>query len=242
MKRLLLGAVSAIVLTATPALAQTYDEDSGWYLRGNAGYGTHLDADFDEPGLFTGDTDSEGNVAASAGVGYEFGDDSPLDNWRLELDGDTLWTDLGAIGNQPSSFAKLRTNSLMLNAIYAFNDAYSGKITPYIGAGAGIINGDLSASAHAFNNNGVLANNPACLGSFLGTCEVNESDTTLGWQALAGFDMEVAKNLFWDTHYTFRKAGNNDLDFNGTFAPIAGSPAALNHAVELSNVGSHSNS
>ena len=212
MKRVLLGAVSSIVLLSTPAFAQTFDQDSGWYVRGNAGYGTHTGAEFDN-GLFNGaDVESEGNVAGSVGVGYEFGEGSDLNNWRIELDGDTLWTDLGAIGQEANSFANVRTNSLMANAIYSFDDAFENndslnflsKVTPYVGAGLGIINADLRAVSHAGVNdtNTAVVNNPVCLGLALGECEVDDDDTALGWQVLGGFEMEILNNLFWDTHYT----------------------------------------
>ena len=258
MKRVLLGAVSSLVLISAPALAQTYDDDSGWYLRGNLGYGTHLDAEFDD-GLFAGDAESEGDVTGSLGLGYEFGEDSDLDNWRIELDGDILDTDLGSINQGHNSFAELRTRSLMANIIYGFDDAFKNNdslgflenFTPYVGAGLGIINADLEAFSQFTVNPdtningpaGIALNNPNCLGLAVGTCEVDDSDTTFGWQALAGFEVEVLENLFWDTHYTFRRVGNDDLDFEGTFTPEAnfaaaqaaagvdGIPAPLNHVV-----------
>ena len=245
MKHILLSAASLVILTATPALAQSYDDDSGWYIRGNAGYGTHLDGEFDANGIFDGDIESEGNFGGTVGVGYEFGNDSKLDNWRLELDGDTLFTDFGAIDQQPFTSAKLRTNSLMVNAIYAFED-FDGlgglnKFRPYIGAGLGLINADLDATSAAFTNGDFLVNNPVCLDIQLGTCDVRDSDTSFGWQGLAGIDVEVAKNLFWDTHYTYRKVGNSDLDFTGTFTPLQASRVGpLEHLVELSGIGSHS--
>ena len=119
-------ATTSMALLGLTATAQAQD-DEGWYVRGNLGYGIHQDPDL-EGGLdsgFHGDgLESEGNAAWSLGVGYEFGN-----NWRLELDGDTLWTDLGSISEIPSSSAKLRTNSLMLNAIYDFDDF--GAWSPY---------------------------------------------------------------------------------------------------------------
>jgi len=110
MKQKLLIAAAASALMAAPSIASAQDQDSGWYLRGNAGYGVHADTELSDG--IVGDVESEGNVAGSIGVGYEFGN-----NWRLELDGAQLFTDLGAVGQTPSSFAKLRTTSLMLNAI-----------------------------------------------------------------------------------------------------------------------------
>jgi len=113
MKHKLLLAVSTAILMAVP-LAASANDDEGWYLRGNLGYGIHTDSEL-EGGLVSNvhgnGLQSEGNVAGSLGVGYDFGN-----NWRLEVDGDTLWTDLGSISQIPNTSAKLRTNSLMLNA------------------------------------------------------------------------------------------------------------------------------
>ena len=209
--------------------ATAHDNDEGWYLRGNAGYGIHEDAvltgDVDSSFHSDGDIESEGNVAASLGVGYDFGD-----NWRLELDGDTLFTDFGAISEVPNSFAKLRTNSLMINALYDFDDF--GRWEPYVGAGIGLVQGDASISAHDFANvAGTLDRTPVCLGARVVnqavTCDVSEDDTSLGWQLLAGMGYKVTDNLTWDTHYTYQQAGDFDFDGNlingvtGTASPIS---------------------
>ena len=200
MKLLLATASIACLGLATSATAH---DDSGWYLRGNAGYGTHTDVDIIES--LNGDVESEGNVAGSLGVGYEFDN-----NWRLELDGNSLWTDLGAIGQQDSSFAKLRTNSAMLNAIYDF-DAFD-RWEPYLGAGLGIIQAEADAVAHDFlNAAGGLQRNPACvvIPSVAGqpnSCEVHDTDTSFGYQLLAGLGYEITENLVWDTHYKYQDA------------------------------------
>ena len=131
MKHKLLIATAAAALLAAPSIASAQN-DAGWYLKGAVGYGTHTDIDI--TGDVTGDVESEGNIPLNLGVGYEFGN-----NWRLELDGTTLFTDLGDVGQQPSSFAKLRTNALMLNAIYEFDDFNSWE--PYVGAGIGLVQG-----------------------------------------------------------------------------------------------------
>jgi len=134
--RLLIAAASA-ALMAAPSLASAQD-DSGWYLRGNAGYGIHTDTDL-TGGIVSNQhgngLQSEGNVAASLGLGYEFGN-----NWRLELDGSTLWTDFGSIS----------TNSAMLNAIYDFDDF--GRWEPYVGAGIGLVQAKADLVAHDILN------------------------------------------------------------------------------------------
>ncbi len=235
MKKIMFLAASSLAILATPTMAHA-DDDSGWYLRANAGYGTHHDAEFDQS-MFIGDIESEGNVAGSLGVGYDFGN-----NWRLELDGDTLWTDMGAVGNEFNSSAKLRTNTLMLNAIYDFDDF--GRLSPYVGLGAGLVQGKLNAQAHdgLASSTGPVIFNRACYGGTIpGACSINDKDTTWGWQALAGVGYEISDNLFWDTHYTYMDTAPGGLDFDSTYTPLAGIPgySVINHIAELDDVGAH---
>jgi len=253
MRKFLTMAASTAVLLASPALAQNVEDDSGWYLRANAGYGIHQDAEFDS-GVFVGDVESEGNVAGSLGIGYEFGDGSDFENFRIELDADSLWTDLGAIGQQPNSFAKLQTNTLMANILYDFNGLNGDgsnvggvDFVPYIGAGVGLVQGRLDAVAHdalgTFDPVSLgIIDNPACLGPVRGECEVRDSDLTFGWQLLAGLGIDINKNLTWDTHYTFMRADTGGLDFDGQFNRNAGtlvpSPSFI-HETELDDIGAH---
>ena len=109
--RLLIAAASA-ALMAAPSLASA-DDSEGWYLRGNVGYGAHTDMDL-TGGIVSNQhgngLQSEGNVAASLGLGYDFGN-----SWRVELDGASLFTDFGTISQIPSTSAKIRTNTAMLS-------------------------------------------------------------------------------------------------------------------------------
>ena len=229
-------ATTSMALLGLTATAQAQD-DEGWYVRGNLGYGIHQDPDL-EGGLdsgFHGDgLESEGNAAWSLGVGYEFGN-----NWRLELDGDTLWTDLGSISEIPSSSAKLRTNSLMLNAIYDFDDF--GAWSPYVGAGAGFAFGQGDFVAHDFLNPIALTTSPACIGPRTfgqgESCEIRDDETALGWQLLAGLGYDISENLTWDTHYTYQDY--SDFDFDGTRTNgITNATNAFEST--LSDVGAHS--
>ena len=237
--RLLIAAASA-ALMAAPSLASA-DDTEGWYLRGNAGYGVHTDVDL--TGGIISNThgnglQSEGNVAASLGLGYDFGN-----NWRLELDGASLWTDFGSISQIPSSFAKLRTNTAMLNAIYDFDDF--GSWAPYVGAGLGLVNADASLAAHDFLSPLPVAN-PACVGTrglspngFIQSesCAVSDKDTAIGYQLLAGLGYDISDNLVWDTQYRYLDSGK--LDFDGVRTNQEdGSSDAI--AVGASGVGAHS--
>jgi len=228
----------ALLGLSTTATAQ---DDEGWYVRGNLGYGIHTDADLSgglDSSFHGNGLQSEGNVASSLGLGYDLGN-----NWRLEGDWDGLWTDLGSISQTPGSSAKLRTNSFMGNAIYDFDDF--GSWAPYVGVGAGLVQAEADLAAHDFQNpfNGAtaLATNSVCVGArapgFGESCAVNDGNVSFGWQLLAGLGYDISENLKWDTHYTYRDAGNFEFDGVRTNG-ITG--ATNDFETTLSDVGSHS--
>jgi len=235
MKHKLLIAAAATALMAAPSFASAQD-DSGWYLKGAAGYG--IGTDIDSTGTIVGDVEGEGNAAGNLGLGYDFGK-----NWRVEVDGTTLFNDFGAVSQEPASFGKLRTDAVMLNAIYDFDDF--GDFKPYVGAGGGLVFGDASFAAHDFVNDAGTgqAVNPTCIGprgAAAGidgfSCDFNESDVGIGWQLLAGLGYDITDNLTWDTNYRYMQA--SDLDFDGTFTNVA-SGLSSPGAIELDGVGAH---
>ena len=224
MKHRLLIVMALFASILSPLLAQAQNNDAGWYIRGNAGYGIHADVDVtseagnvNDIGL-TGDLESEGDGTWSVGVGYEF-----ANNLRVELDGSSLFTDLGAVSQAPSSFGNLRTNALMVNALYDFDEFdRSGRFKPYIGVGLGAVESNVTLSAHDFvaDQNGVstLVDTPVC--SFV-SCEVRDSDINFAWQLIAGVGYDLTKNLTWDTQYRYLdRVGDLELDGTGAnFAP-----------------------
>ena len=230
MKHRLILAVTSALFVTLPSVASAQD-DAGWYLRGNIGYGTHTDMDI--VGDIVGDVESEGHAAGSVGVGYDFGN-----NWRLEGDLAQLWTDNGAISQLPNTSAKLQTRTAFINAIYDFSDF--GRWEPYVGAGLGIVHGASTLTAHDFpsaalNVAGVQSvNSPACRGGV--ACSFKDTDNGLGWQLLAGLGYAVTDNLTWDTHYRYMDSGN--LNFEGSKAPVLGSLTSAN--ATLRDVGAHS--
>ncbi len=234
-KVILLSAVSALgIMASAPASA---NDDDGIYIRGSAGYGIHTDSDIRgdlRSAVHAGGIQSQGDPAYSAGIGYDFGN-----NWRLELDGDYLQTDLGSIGQLPNSSAKLRTSSLMLNALYDF-DSF-GKLEPYVGAGVGIVNGNANLVAHDFLNNGVLDTSPACVGPRTAgqgeSCDIRDFDRGFGWQLLAGLGYKLTDNLTWDTHYTYLNGPNLDLSGARTNGVTGGQ---FPITATLEDVGAHS--
>ena len=240
MRNILILAASTAVLLATPAMADDHNDDSGWYLRGNAGWGT-LEGEFDG-GIFGPHNDAEvqgeGSAAGSLGIGYEFGEDSDFSGFRIELDGDALYSNLGQIGNVEGSFAKLHTDSVMLNLIYDF--ASSSTFQPYIGVGAGMVKGNVSAfAADTAGVNGGVVNSQACLGDIFGSCSAFDSDTTWGAQGLLGLGIEIADNLTWDTHGSVMMIDAGGFDLQGEFTPLFTDRAPSQgfiHDIELDNV------
>jgi len=203
MKKYLWLGAAVVAATAIPvsAHAQTsYDDDSGFYVGGNIGGGKFLDSDLtgDMAGSVEGDIDGAGNVV----VGYDFGN-----NWRLELDAGQMWNDLGDLGVNEGTKASARMTTGMVNAIYDFEDY--GRFRPFIGAGLGVIDTDLSVIAH----NTTLNQNPVCTEAGASACFIRDTDPTIGWQALAGVAMELTDNLSWNNQVKYISAG--DLDFIG---------------------------
>ena len=233
MKHKLLIAAAATALMAAPSLASAQD-DAGWYLKGAAGYG--IGTDIDITGGIVGDAEAEGNVAGNVAVGYDFGN-----NWRMELDGTTLWNDYGAISQQPSTSADLRTEAVMLNALYDFDDF--GKFAPYVGAGIGIVRSEASLFASDFPNaTGVTRTiNPTCVGARVSSdafgCEFDDTDLGLGWQLLAGLGYDITDKLTWDTNYRYLQGG--DVDVGGSFINAATGASTNGLSAEIDDVGAH---
>ena len=233
MKHKLLIAAAATALMAAPSFASAQDGDSGWYLKGAAGYG--IGTDIDITGTVVGDAEAEGDLIGNLGAGYEFGN-----NWRVELDGTTQFNDYGAVAQAPASFANIRTDSLMLNALYDFDDF--GKFAPYVGAGLGFVRNNATVSAHDFLEvDGSGQNlNTACIGertsadSF--SCDFRGEDTGFGWQLLAGLGYDITDKLTWDTSYRYLQSP--DVDIEGAFSNAA-TGAATPGAIEIDGVGAH---
>ena len=233
MKQKLLIAAAATALLAAPSFASAQD-GSGWYLKGGAGYGVGTDIDI--TGGIEGDAEAEGNLVGNLGLGYDFGE-----NWRLELDGATMWNDYGTVSNASGSYAKLRQNTVMLNAIYDFSDF--GSWAPYVGAGIGVVDVDASVNSHDIPTiSGTGQNvNSTCVGNRDGSvhafsCDYNTGDKGLGWQLLAGLGYAITDKLTWDTNYRYVQGPK--LDLNGTFTQDQ-SGFALSDSIDIDGVGAH---
>jgi len=193
---------------AAPSISTA--QDSGWYLSGNLGYGAHTDSEF--TGGLEGDVESEGGLGISLGLGYEF-----ANNWRVELDGSALSTEMGTLASAGEVDTELQTLSLMLNAIYDFDDF--GPWEPYVGAGLGLVNTDV----HAFDQ---------------GAVAINDEYNGLGWQILAGLGYSITDNLTWDTNYKYLDAAT--VKVAGLASPgIVATPGPDPINVDVENAGAH---
>ncbi|MEP1229528.1 MAG: outer membrane beta-barrel protein [Litorimonas sp.] len=232
-KVLLLSAVSAFGIMTSSSIANANDDD-GWYLRGNAGYGIHTESGITGDvlsGVHDGGVQSEGDPAYSVGAGYDFGN-----NFRVELDGDYLQTDLGSLGQLPASSAKLRTTSVMLNALYDFDGL--GRFEPFIGAGVGLVSTNAKLVAHDFATAGQFVQSDACVGTRTAatanqglSCSIDDFDRGIGFQLLAGLGYELTDNLTWDTHYTYLQGP--DVEVRGVQTNgVTGAQTAIDAVVE----------
>lgn len=210
-KQALLLGVSGLMMLL-PSLAQA--NESGWYVRGNVGYGVVTDTNF--TGDLLGDVEGEANLAESLGLGYQLGN-----NWRIELDGSQLWNDTGAITQAGNTSSDMRLTSGMVNAIYDFSGL--GNWEPYLGAGIGLSKAKLSAQTHSFPSGRLFRNGGAPINSIAcpnwNSCTISDSDTAFAYQLMAGLGYKLSDNLTWDTHYRYMSVG--DLKFKGTGANLA---------------------
>lgn len=164
----LLGAAAAIALLL-PVAAHA---DSGFYLGGNAGVGIAGDASFDD-GTNTNSVETNPGFAFLFLGGYQF--DS---NWRAELEFGGRFNEVDSISGSGSTSpfdGNTRVFSVMADAIYGIPTGT--RFTPYIGAGLGVA---------FYNANGIATT--------LGT-EVDDNDTVLAYQGIAGVEYDLTSNL-----------------------------------------------
>jgi opacity protein-like surface antigen len=253
LSRLLLAAT---VLVAPSAFAADYDPPivvdeapeyqpveigSGWYLRGDIGYGM---------GVATGTatyrtydsataTYSDNSFATSAistgfnggiGFGYRFTDylraDATVDYLRGRFDGTTVSATpcLDPIANPGYASTTCRSEdsatfealSPMVNA-YADLGTYAG-FTPYLGAGVGLAFvrwNDLTNEQYCVDG-GAVCPAPAYIGA---TTHAGESSWRFAWAAMAGVSYDVSKNTKIDVGYKYRHiSGGNMFGFDSATA------------------------
>lgn len=167
-------------------------------------------------------------------VGYNFNSFALCDHLRLqpavEVEGFYVGTKTGIsynpnVGGVP--FHATLTGE-QNNAVFSVNGLLRLKtdtcFTPYIGGGVGAEYLNFSSSHASFSN-------PA-FGS--GLSQRNADDVTLALQAIAGFDIEIAKHWSIFTEYKYLVSVDPSLGLNGN---IAGIP--INTTFEPDFIGQH---
>ncbi|WP_306017049.1 outer membrane protein, partial [Oceanicaulis sp. MMSF_3324] len=203
MKTKLLSAVAVGAILAAPSMAVA---DEGWYVSGALGYGAP--GDVDVSGSLNGEIQGEGDIREKLALGYAW-----ANNWRLEGELAHRFNDTGAVGHFENSSSDFQVWSGMLNLIYDFDtDSFW---TPYIGAGLGWVQSDVSAMGYD-------------TGTYVPTSnfiDVDDSDAALGYQLIAGIGWELSRNLTLDTEYRYFGYGDTDYAPNLELDRVGGHEA-----------------
>lgn len=147
--------------------------------------------------------DFESGYSILGAFGYNFGDtEGGIGNFRLE--GEVSWTqnDLDSIsagGVSANVGGELEQWGFMVNGLVdLFPDA---GIRPYVGAGLGMIDGDVSAT--------------------LGGVTVSSSGTEFAYRGLAGLGVPLGENTTLDVGYRYtRVTSDAEYDNHGVMAQI----------------------
>ena len=216
MKKTLLCATTAIALAMVSGAANAED---GWYVRGDVGYNFDGKLDYDAnahvPGTLGDYGDVEGDLTYGAGLGYGFDNGFRLEgavtfrNSKLDVSPTVNGQAFYEAGFGPGQYSIVAPSGkaygwdAMLNLLYDFNR--DGKFQPYLGAGIGV--SEMSASVRNY----YFLDTASQSGFAINT--INDSETALAYQALAGFGYELTERLTFDLGYRYFVV--DDLDYAG---------------------------
>jgi opacity protein-like surface antigen len=159
-------------VSATSALA------AGPYIGAAGGVSIVHDSDFTVTGLGTATAEFDTGYGFNVSAGYNF------DPVRLEFEFGYKNADLDKFSGPGGSFSVADTDitvmSYMVNALYDIKT--KSPVTPYVGAGLGILNGELEEQGY------------------------KEDDTQFGYQLIAGAAYNINNNLALDVSYRFQHA------------------------------------
>lgn len=182
----LAGAFAAPMAMAVPAAGQdTLDE--GWYIQGQGGLNVLRDMKLDGGAAFDNRADMKRGFAGMIGIGYDF-----LDLWRAELEYGYRRNNVDSISGAANSTGKSKAHSLMAN-LFADIDIGDSPVTPFVGLGVGAAR----VSVDGF--------------SPVGGSRINDRDTSIAGQLMAGLNVDVAPDLALTGRYTFLYAPNVDV-------------------------------
>lgn len=177
---------------------------TGWYLRGDVGYGFERETDFtydvfennglNRTNIFNGefeDIRTDGAFQVGIGAGYQFTDffraDATLNYWKEDLD---------AVGNGVLSMEPSAEIFEAMGNVYVDLGTFVG-LTPYVGAGVGAVH---------------VEYDPDCLYGTL-SCESvpglsyeGGADWRFAYSLMAGLSYDMSKNLKLDIGYKYLDA------------------------------------
>ncbi len=183
MKKMILMATGFLLALHVPT---AFAEEGGLYisLHGGGTFQEEMENETDD-GTFNFKTDS-GWLAGGA-IGYDLRDAYPdIGTGRIELEVTSRENDLDEYEDadvETSASGTIKAESIMLNTIGEYRDGL--PWIPYIGLGAGAARLTLDKLATA------------------GTSLVDDEDTVLAYQGLAGIGLQVACRLYLDLGYRY---------------------------------------
>ncbi|MDX8460923.1 outer membrane protein [Mesorhizobium humile] len=246
--RIALALAAIVLMPATQAVSADYDPPvyadqapdyqpvevgSGWYLRGDVAYlpqKSFKNGDFTFPPTITNNksfSESEDAVFGSIGFGYHFND-----YLRADLN-------LGYLPGNQASFSYDDTATATPSAVgfgnlknYAFSGILNGYvdlgtyvgITPYVGAGIGVVRSTRKLSARYTDIND-SANNF--------TVEDNKSRYSLAYTLNAGLAYQVSKNVLVDLGYQYFSAPDAEYVTAASLTSFPIHKGISNHQVKL---------
>jgi len=249
--RIVLALAGLGLLPLTPALAADYDPPiyvdqapdyvpvevgSGWYLRGDVSYLVQKslkNGDFTFPPTSNNNESfSESNNAAfaSIGFGYHF-----TDYLRADLNLGYLPGNEASFSYNDSAIVTLPTLPTVASGSlknYAFSGMLNGYvdlgtyvgITPYLGAGIGVVRSTRKLSA-IYTDNNVPAN------SF--NLQDNKTQYSLAYTLNAGLAYQVSKNVFVDLGYQYFSAPSAEYVTAESLTSFPVKKGISNHQVKL---------
>jgi opacity protein-like surface antigen len=248
--RIVLALAGLGLLPLTPAFAADYDPPiyadqapdyvpvevgSGWYLRGDVSYlvqKSFKNGDFTFPSTINNESfgESEDAYFASVGFGYHFNDYLradlnfgylPGNNASFSYD-DSAVVALPTFPTQGSGSLKNYAFSGILNG-YVDLGTYVG-ITPYLGAGIGVVRSTHKLSA-SYTDNNVPAN------SF--SVQDNATKYSLAYTLNAGLAYQVTKNVSVDLGYQYFSAPSAEYVTAESLTSFPVKKGISNHQVKV---------
>lgn len=170
MKKMLVMAVVAAAMSASTSFA------AGPYVSASGGVNITHQSDVDVSGLGSADMDYDTGFGLNVAGGYDFGIIRVEGEFGYKnADIDKLSGPGGSVNVTDSDLTVL---SFMANTYYDIKN--ESAVTPFLGAGIGILNGEIDSDGDS------------------------EDDTVFGYQLTAGVSFSTSKNLNLDVFYRYQ--------------------------------------